>query len=369
MSHPALDPALVAQANQALWSAHPELNGRQLVMPQDADLAMQWLAHYKKAQAAKAAKAAPALPAKPAPATPPPAAAAPSVSGVLACPKAKPCGEGSQACKDALAGKDATGKAIPPADLQRLKDAHETIAKRRTQAKFLGKEVAVDALDHWFNGCGNFKEIPAAKMQAVRDESGANHASLLKTKLVAGLPSRLALELSTRKAFVDQLELDMEWKGGASTPGGLLIYKDDDLAYYGATVHSLVKYRCTRVPKKDSSLAHYRCEALSWTSWVEDNYDFEDGKQTPMLPDDADMNLLARYGCGANYQRASRSWSSDPSALSQGVTFVSTTQFQALVQERITKNADAQRIEEGERTRGALPSAQPAETQVPLACP
>lgn len=369
MTHAALDPALVKQANEALWAAHPELNRRQLVMPQDQDLAMQWLAHYKKAQAAQQAKANPA-PAKPPPDKP---ADKPTDTGTTApvqtCPKKAPCGEASQACQDALAGKDAKGNPIPEADLKRLKDTHEFISSRRKQAKWLGKDQAVDALDHWFNGCGKHKEIPATKTQAVRDESGANHAAKLKSRLAAGLPSRLALELQGRGSFVDTLEFDMDWKGGAEAPGALVIFSDDDLAYYGSTIHSRVHWRCTRVPQKGVSSVLYRCEATSWTSWVEDNYDFEDGKQTPFLPDDADMNFLARHGCGGNYQRSSKSWKNDPSSLTQGVTYVSKAQFEALVQERQDKNAEEQRIQQAERRGGALPSAEPAEAYPQPVCP
>lgn len=363
MTSAALDPALVTAANEQFWTSHPKLHRRQLVMPQDSGYAMEWQQEYKAAQKAKFATSL-VPPAGVTPFTPAPLMSVPTYSAgtVLAtqpCLSVPPCGDGSKKCVDALAGKDASGKPIPEGDLERIKASHEKMTTRRKQAKFLGYERAVAALDHWFGGCGKFFTIPADKTKEVRVKSESTHVSKLKPKLSAALPDRLAYELSTLNSTPNVVEFDLDWKGGgeASTiPMG-----DDDLAYNGATIHSRVRYRCARDKTAVVKIAYF-CDAVKWISWVEDNYDFEDGKKTAFLPDDADMNLLARYGCGENYQRSSNSWTSDASSLAQTVLIGSGAEFKDLVHKREAKMIDEAQTRADEQSGGALLSAEPAET-------
>jgi hypothetical protein len=267
-----------------------------------------------------------------------------------------------------LAGKDASGKPVPEDQLARIKATHEKIQLLLKMAKWLYKERAVAALDHWLNGCGKFAEISAEKATEVRGASQHRHAEMLKSKLTAGLPDKLAFELAKRTPAPDLIEFDMDWKGGASAESKWIIYKDDDLAYNGSTIHSRAHYQCTRDKSVTDRLV-YECQPSTWISWVEDNYDFEDGKTTNFLPDDADMNLLARYGCGANYQRASASWTSDASSLKQVVSIDTSEAFQRLVKRRQSKIDKEAANEASERLGGALKSAEPAEFYKADICP
>ncbi len=366
-----LDPAAVKAANQELWAKYPELHGRQLVMPQDAAYADKWNKFYKEFKKKQIAE----LPAKdnaapPSAQTPP--TLPPPQSVVQPCPPKAPCGAASKKCKDAIEkGLDAKGDPIPEDVHEHIVEVNEKIRTRAKQAKFLGYNEAVDALDHWANGCGKFKEIPAAKTEKVKQESWEEHKEKLKSSLSKGLKSKLASELASKGSpLPNGVDVGMELKAAKASQG--LPVTDDDLAYYGSTIHSRVTYQCVKITPKDSAYAErfipedvrqvcYECTATDWKSWAEDNYDFEDGKVTPFLPSDAEMNLLASYGCGANYQRGSKSWTTPGDELKQIVCFEGRSDILASAGERWKKDQASKKEEAAEAKRGALPSAGPAE--------
>ncbi len=106
-----LDPAAVASANEALWSAHPEMDRRQLTMgPDDAELRKEWMDAYVAA-GGKVKDQKPDKPSDPVekcaapPAAPPPPCSAATIKGKLDA-----CDGGTNLWNDAKTtlGKDPT---------------------------------------------------------------------------------------------------------------------------------------------------------------------------------------------------------------------------------------------------------------------
>lgn len=363
-----LDPKAVRYANEKLWQQFPdELNGRQLVMPKDSKYAIEWFKHYK---AYKKAQIAPTTqPSKPSsPSTPPPASAAPAPDLtpkpiMQPCQTLPTCGELSENCQKALENSRKYGNSS-------IAKTYDTMIELRAYAFAFGFTRAFDTMEHWFNGCGQFKEIPADKTDETKEECWENHQIMLKEKLDAGLKSKLAYELSKAGSPKPKsLKVVMEWKGGGKLSGPP--FTDDNLAYSGSTIHSRVTYECKLVNSGSYNPAmpvaarpnSYECKAVEWKSWVEDNTDFEDGKFVflPSIPTDAEMNELAKWECGANYQRSSASWTTTPDELNQTVSFKNQQDMDKAVLERHFMMQKEREKEAAEAAGGALKSSGPAE--------
>lgn len=317
----------------------------------------------------------------------------PSSPILEACSGSCACGLESPICKRALDdGVDKDGKPIPADILRRIRFTKWQIEINRMIAKAVQYDQAVAALDHWFHGCGEYYEIPADTADKFREEIEKRHMEEAKKRFRNGLRTTLAKEID-KNGKKEKLRFNMNWRSGGTT--SFIQVTDSDLAYHGATGASKVTYECEKVHNNisrkrletDKQLSDdaesigvaYSCKVVDWNMWIEDNYDFtgrliqndrgewseaKGSKSTFFLiPTDAEMNELAQYGCGANYQRASSSWSVDESEwgeASQNVDYRSDREIQAAATLRREKERGEKGKEEFWKKYGVLPGTEPA---------
>jgi hypothetical protein len=259
----------------------------------------------------------------------------------------------------------------PPGTLS--PEDEETIAKvrrMRALAGRLGFPHAVGALDHFLDRTGAFVEIGPAKVQSVRHESEASHKEKLLKLVRSSLGARTVLAL---QALVDdhgkvkpvaqwpsKATVTMDYMSGVAHPG----IDDDNLAYYGSMIKSVLLVECTRGEGRT-----YVFRIASWRSWVVDNYDWEGDKQfggnNPflrwLLPTQRQMNRLNTIGYARSYQRSSRSWQMPFEVAPWQESFATDEVVAQDAEVRRHKNQQRQDQETKDRKDGALPVPGPAE--------
>ena len=242
------------------------------------------------------------------------------------------------------------------------------VRRMRSWAESLGFTRAVQALDHYLEGSGEFVEIPTGKVESVRAQSEASHKQKFLEKIQGhfGAPEMLALQ-----ALVDQgnntkpldawpatAEFQMDYLSGTAKAG----VSDDNLAYYGSMIKSVVTIRC----KHKQGERAYECRIIKWQAWVVDNYDWEGDKQFGgslgawILPSQQDMNQLAKAGCAKPYPRSSRSWEI-PHATPWTVEYMNDEEVKLKAKFRREAIRDRQETLAKEAKEGALPIPGPAE--------
>ena len=80
-------------------------------------------------------------------------------------------------------------------------------------------------------------------------------------------------------------------------------FSDNDMAFYSTTLRSELVVRCERI----SGTRSYRCRVVRGKTWATDNYDWQPGDTTPLLPSDDEMLRLRTAGCAGTYRRSSGS--------------------------------------------------------------
>jgi hypothetical protein len=360
MSAKALDPVAVKEANQKLWAAHPELKGRQLTKsPEDSKYAIEWVKYYKESLAKQNNTVKSTAPV--------------NSTASVPCPNQPPAPKGCDSCltcnrcKKALAGLYEDDTPLDPKVHEELKAIHERIMEARKTAGSKGWNDAVDELDHWFNGCGKFKEIPEEYTKKSKERSWEYHQETFLDKIeendYEALKSRLAAQLSKTKTNKDTIKLEMTWLAGKKQNFIWAAATDpnETLAYYNSAIRSRIKIECTKI---DDSFC-YECYITDWQAWVEDNYDFEVGKGVPFLPSDRDMVSLQNFGCGKNYPRTSKSWKHEnlEETPTMEVCFADSQEIADFAQKRKEKKKEAKEEEEKDRKTGVIPSVGPAEEQ------